>query len=330
MKIDWNNYSDPSYFIKEYEVDPSWINDLGTEKYLEYRKRWKAASEDLQTYKFPLCLEVESSYACNFKCPNCPRLAATVPKSGNMSLDIFKKLVKECEKEHLDSIFLDHGGEALLNKNITEFAGLCKNAGITDIMISTNASLLTRDISRELIKNGLTKINFSIDAATEETYSITRAGGVFNKTMENIEMFLEEKQRAGKSYPRVRVSFIIQSANKGELEAFYKNWEKKINVISFQKTLDYNEILDEKDGSIDSKTYNFKCYQPFTNLMVDWKGGVHVCNHDYNHKYILGNLESSSIKECWLSEEMEKFRKIHKEGKWSELNFCKNCVLGSK
>lgn len=328
MKIDINEFSDSSYFIKEIEVDPSWVDDFGPD-YHSYRSRWEKASRDLYLYDFPLCLEVETSYACNLECPQCPRFSSIVPKNGNMSFETFSKVIQECEENQMESIFLDHGGEPLLNKRLPEFVKLCRDANIIDIMISTNATLLTREISRSLIRNGLTKINFSIDAATPETYSIVRKGGNYHQVVKNIEVFLDEKKRHGKSYPRVRISFIVQEENKNEMETFYDQWKDHANIICFQKAKNYNVILQQELDAGNENRYDFRCYQVFTNMMVDYKGGIHICSHDYNHKHILGGILKNTIKECWESSSMRQFRDIHRKGEWSSINFCKNCVQGS-
>ncbi len=328
MRIMLKEFTDPSYFINEVEVDPSWITGLGEEYYI-YRKRWDNAVKNLCAYDFPLCLEVESSYACNFRCPNCPRFVSDVQLGGNMSLDIFQDVITESKEMKLDSIFLDHGGESLLNKNLPEFVRMCKDVNIKDIMISTNASLLTRDLSRQLVENGITKINFSIDAATEQTYSIVRPGGVYEETLENIRIFLEEKEKYGKSYPRVRVSFIVQDCNKYEVDDFFDLWKGHVNMISFQKVRQYNSSWNENTNLKAMPKSDYQCTQIFTTMMIDYKGGIHVCNFDYNHKYCLGNIKETTIKNCWNSELMKEFRGRHKKGDWADHSLCRDCVLRS-
>ena len=328
MRIEVNDFTDPSYFIKEIEVDPGWVNDFGEEYHL-YRKRWDNAVENLYAYDFPLCLEVESSYSCNFRCPNCPRFVAEVPLNGNMSVDIFQEIIKESREMNLDSIFLDHGGESLLNKNLPEFVKLCRDAGILDIMLSTNASVLTRDLSRQLIENGITKINFSIDAATEHTYSIVRPGGMYERTIENIRIFLEEKMKYGKSYPRIRVSYIVQDCNRHEADKFFDLWKDHVNMVTFQKAKQYNSSWKEDTTLSSMLEYDFRCTQIFTTMMIDYKGGIHVCNFDYNHNYCLGNIRETTIKECWNSDLMRDFMELHKKGHWADNGHCRNCVLRS-
>ena len=327
MNIDPLEYTDKSYFIKEIEIDTSWAEDLGPD-YKAYRERWENATTNLHLYEFPLCLEVESSYACNFTCPGCPRFFTTnVSMRGNLSDEMSDILFRECRKERLDSIFLDHGGEPLMNERFPEIVAKARDAGILDIMFSTNASMLTRDLSAKIIANGVTKINFSIDAASPEIYAITRPGGDYYEVLENIDVFLDEKEKSCKSYPRVRLSFIVQDSNIHELNKFFEIWAPKVNMVAFQKQKDFSRMLS--DNPVEKSNVEFRCTQVFTMLMIDHMGNIHICNHDYGHKHILGNLRTHSIKECWHSDTMNYLRDIHHQGRWNSFDLCKRCVVGS-
>jgi radical SAM protein with 4Fe4S-binding SPASM domain len=320
-------FTDSSYFIREFEVDPGWNIDFGDD-YNQYRTRWENASKNFHLYDFPLCLEVETSYACNFKCPNCPRFVSDIPLKGIMPTNVFQRIIAESQDMKLDSIFLDHGGEPLLNKNLPEFVKISAVAGIKDIMLSTNGSLLTRDISSQLISNGLTKINFSIDACSKKIYSRVRPGGSYSQTIENIFTFLEEKKKHGKSFPRVRVSFIVQDDNRHEMEDFFNFWQNKVNVIAFQQLKHYNNTWEEPDVTA-FQDYEYQCPQIFTTLMLEQSGGIHICNHDYNHEHCLGNIKDISIRDCWHSKILKQLRELHLKKKWAEHKFCRRCVLRS-
>ena len=47
-----------------------------------------------------------------------------------------------------------------------------------DIMINTNGSPLTARRSQQLLDSGLTRLRFSLDAATPETYKKVRVGSL--------------------------------------------------------------------------------------------------------------------------------------------------------
>ncbi len=326
-----NVQGDTTYSIDEFEVDPSWEKDFG-EKYFEYRRRWEKAKNDNKLYDFPLFLEVDTLNDCNYKCPACPAVTLNShDKNKKLPEYLIEKLIAECEQERLHSITLDHGSEPLMNRNITNIILQFKEIKVIDIFLHTNGSLLTKEVSRQLIQNGLTKINFSLDAVTPETYSRMRVGGNYDRVLDNIMSFLEVKQSFGKSYPRTRVSFVCTDENENEREAFFDFWKDKVNVIAFQGKRDYRKIFFEKNDSGEHKgaiytQKGYKCNQLWQLLVVDSNGDILPCLQDYKHQYVLGNLKDMSIKEAWHSQKMNKLRGKHLNGLWHKENMCSKCV----
>jgi radical SAM protein with 4Fe4S-binding SPASM domain len=313
-----------SYNIQEIETDPSWIGDLGDD-YRDYRKRWDEAING-RIFNFPLFLEVETSYACNYRCPKCPRQAVgDATKSGFLSNPLLDKLFEEAKYYRMPSITFSHGGEPLMRKDIPELIRKARDSYILDRMFHTNGSLLNKALSEELIESGLTKINFSVDAASSDIYEKVRPGGEYKQIISNIHDFLDAKKRTNRSYPRVRVSFLISEENKHEQSKFYELWKDKVNVIAFQQCYDFKKLykgFEMKEGFPD----RYSCAQLWQLLTITHDGDILICEHDYNHGYVLGNLKTHTIHECWNSDTMNRFRKLHRENRWQELSMCRNCI----
>lgn len=319
---------DNSYNIKEIEVDNSWLRDLLDDDFIEYRKRWDLATQEHYLFDFPLFLEVETSYACNYRCPKCPRQATeNTKKDGFLSNDLLDRLFDEVKKYRMPSITFSHGGEPLMRKDMPQLIQKAKDSFILDRMFHTNGSLLNRCLSFDLIESGLTKINFSLDAASPEVYSKVRPNGDYKKVIANINEFLEVKKQLGKSYPRVRVSFVISDENKHEQKRFYELWKDKINVIAFQQCYDFSEMKR-------SSNYRFKnqiagmhsCNQLWQVLTITCDGDILVCERDYNHEKVLGNLRTDTIYNCWHSDTMKNFRERHLRNRWYEIPMCQRCI----
>jgi radical SAM protein with 4Fe4S-binding SPASM domain len=317
---------DNSCRIKEVEVNAGWEKDLlKNSAYREYRRKWKEATEGQTVFGFPLFIEIEASYACNYNCIKCPRAYSVLKPGGELSDELFEKLLKEAQEQNLYSINFSHGGEPLLRKNLSDMVLKSKEAGILDILIHTNASMLTEEMSRRLIENGLTKINFSLDAFSRKTYDKVRPGGDFNKALKNIDNFLKIKKQFGKSYPRVRVSFIVMNENRHEANDFYEFWKDKADLISFQQCMDYSILKDDVKGKIDINKKHI-CSSLWQMLMISHDGSIMPCLQDYNHELILGNLKTDTIKQCWNSEKLNKMRERHLKNRWHEISMCRRCI----
>ena len=51
-----------------------------------------------------------------------------------------------------------------------------------------------------------------------------------------------------------------------------------------------------------------KCFYPFYQLLVDFDGGVLLCNHDWDKRLILGNVKETSVLDIWNSEKYKEIR----------------------
>lgn len=329
MKLGIKRVFDKSYNILEYEVNSSWMKYVSG-SYNEYRRNWEKASKG-HFFKFPLCIEIESSYYCNLRCPVCARqVLGTFNERGIFDRKLYTKLIAEAAKFRMPALMLDHEAEPLTNPQIADMTKEASQAGILDIWMHTNANLLTEEISKELIKNGLTKINFSIDAATKETYDKVRPGGDFNKVTKNITNFLRLKEKLKKRHIRTRVSFVVQEANKSEKDAFFKFWKDKVNVISFQKLVDFSKF-NNRVKSLHKCNQDFVCYKTWQLLIIRHNGDVLPCGMPYKHydskDYLLGNLHKNTIEECWNSPTLNIIRKFQAKGQYFKLPFCKDCSL---
>jgi len=317
---------DESYNIREYEVDDSWKKDLYSEEYQKYRENWDKATNDYVLFENPLFLEIETSYACNYKCPYCPQVTLPeMPSGGLMKAEIIDKLFSEVEERQIPSISLSHGGEPLIRKDIPQLIKRLKDIGVHDRMFHTNASLLTKDLSEAVIESGITKINFSLDAVTSETYNKVRVGGEYDDVVSNVMSFLEAKKRFGKSYPRTRVSFVVSDLNRHEMQPFFDFWKDKVNMITFQQQYDFSSVKDEQLLKEAQGKKVAPCSLLWQHLNIMY-GGEITCMHDYNHDNILGNVKTHTIHECWNSDEMNSFRDLHKNNKWCDIKMCQKCV----
>ena len=150
---------------------------VNSEKYDEYRKQWdKVTKLDLVT-EFPLQIDFELNYSCNFTCPMCTWNMESTEQKGKQTwfdFEVFKEVIDQGVKEGLKSIRLNYINEPLIRKDITKFISYAHKAGILDIYFSTNGSLLSDDMIRELIASGLPRLQISLDANTKTTYEKIR------------------------------------------------------------------------------------------------------------------------------------------------------------
>ena len=132
--------------------------------WLEYRDLWHRASALEVLTTSPLHLDVELTSACNLRCSMCWQDGLLETPKGYMAADLYHKIIDEAVAQGTRSIKLQVRGESLLHPKIHEFAQYAKDAGILDIQLTTNGTLLnTREKIEKLLDAPLEKLVFSID-----------------------------------------------------------------------------------------------------------------------------------------------------------------------
>jgi MoaA/NifB/PqqE/SkfB family radical SAM enzyme len=159
-------------------------------------------------------IQVESALACNLKCVMCPwkDFREEEHHGGIMQPEIWEAI-----KPHLPdakSVDFTGGGEPLLQPRLLEWISDAHHAGC-ETGILTNALLLTKEKSRELIAAGLDWICISMDGASKEQYEAIRIGSNFEKVCENVANF--SALRTGK-VPLMMINFVMMSHNFHQVE----------------------------------------------------------------------------------------------------------------
>jgi MoaA/NifB/PqqE/SkfB family radical SAM enzyme len=284
-------------------------SELG-KPFSEYRRRWELAKSFREIPPYPLHVDYELMRACNLRCPMClfaggagkagggaagtrgpgagPGGASPAREgegagagegSGGKSLPagFVKDLLREGAA--LGQASMGFGGlwEPLLSPDVPALVACGREMGLVDAMMNTNALLLTRSLSKDLIEAGLTRLMVSMDAATGETYARMRPGSDFGNVTENVMGFLAERAAAGSRLPLLRLSFCVTSINEAELGAFLGRWEGKADFFSVQRYGDFGAGKPVFPRDPPGPAPSGRCAQPFKRLMVTHDGTALPC-----------------------------------------------------
>lgn len=323
------------WLATEEDINDKLISIIG-KKFEDYRKRWNAANRfELET-DFPLFLQIETNQICNLRCPSCPIGTPEAYKkyisTEKMTWNLFERIILEGEKYDCPSVEPQGTNEPLLDQDLEKQIKFAAEHGFLDIMLNTNATLLSESRSRSILKSGITRIRFSLDAATKETYEKVRLGVKYDVTMKNIERFLKIKKDENFDLPVVGVNFVKTKFNEHEEGKFIEMWADKVDFIVIQEFQppeldnDYSAFLPSKSDYREVLMNDFHCQQPWQRVLVRSTGEVCPCCAFFSSELSLGNVKDSTIYELWNSQQMRNLRKLHKNGNYAENPWCKKCV----
>jgi MoaA/NifB/PqqE/SkfB family radical SAM enzyme len=147
-------------------------------------------------------LYIEPTAHCNLDCRTCIRNNWDEPM-GNMSKAVLDRIIVGLKDfSPPPSVFFGGFGEPLFHPDIIDMVTRVKKLG-AKVELITNGTLLTEEMSRELVQAGLDMLWVSLDGATPESYADIRLGAALPQILENLKSFHEVLIRVNNSGPTV-------------------------------------------------------------------------------------------------------------------------------
>ena len=298
------------------------LNPFESERYRDYREKWKEYPLTRKVDRFPIHLDIEVTSNCNLKCQVCITTHADFD-NGFMKFDLFRKIVDEGIDKGLCSIKLNLRGEPLLHPNLPDMISYAKQKGIIDVFFNTNAVLLTNDKAKSIIEAGIDRLIISFDGYEKGFYESHRVGAVYEETLENVRNLMVTRDKMNRSFPWVRVQTILVDGMENNINQYLQLWENIVDEVAY---IDYRPEIDRvKVGKND-----WVCPQIWQRMSITWDGSILPCVNDPFGKMCMGKVSEVSIEEVWVANErLNNMRKMHDAGNAHEIDGCVDCPLRS-
>lgn len=268
----------------------------------------------------PEIVQIESTNLCNARCVFCPR-DRMERKQGVMEMALFRKIVDECAVLGIGHVRLHNYGESFIDRQIVEKIRYAKAAGIDEVGLISNGSLITEPVARSVVEAGLDAINISVDAAGKEVFEATRVGLKYDRVMGNIEGLIRVRDEMRASRPKLILSFVRQD-NSADEQAFIEKWSREADKVHVTNLHNWAGTLHA------TSDVNFPCYRPWLTFTVLWDGRVSLCCADFDGRVIVGDLRTQTMAEVWNGEKFRAVRRAHLDHGGPDI--CTSCDLPKK
>lgn len=303
----------------------------------------------------PFGIKFEVSAVCNLRCIMCPLSKGLKRKQGVLGFEKFKKIYDEITPPYLN---LTGIGEPLLNKDLFKIINYAKNKR-TIVKLDTNATLLDKKSSEELLSTNPNIISVSIDGVNKESYEKIRKGAKFENVIENLKNLIKKRNDIH-SKTKVHINFVLQKENIDELINFIKfldslkvdsingdialplgsnknidnrkidikvlaSLRKDLQKIKTNASLNIEHITEfiECNGDILKKA-KARCYYPWYYPSITWDGNLVPCCYICDNEIVFGNVFDEGFMKVWNNEKIKNFRKMIATKK---TGICKNCFI---
>jgi len=206
--------------------------------------------------KTPEIVEIFPIYSCNFICKNCifsryKEDRGFVSDKVSLDFEIYQKFIRDCTgfKDKINIFIINGVGEPLIHPHIVEMVALAKISKIAErVEITTNATLLNRKMSDELIKAGLDRLVVSIKGLTSEQYYETSGVEINIKNIiEYLTYYYKNKRDNQEVYIKISDEVIEY---KEDEEKFNKLFGDICDGIVIENNVPYFTLQLTPDGDI--------------------------------------------------------------------------------
>jgi MoaA/NifB/PqqE/SkfB family radical SAM enzyme len=292
-------------------------------KYVVFRYKFRNFSLEKKT-DFPMYVLIEPVSSCNLRCPFCFQIDPEFnkkPYPGVMKIDLFKRVVDECEKNGVGAITLASRGEPTLHPKLIQMLEYLKDK-FFEVKINTNATKLTDKLCHAFFQNNVSDIVLSIDTEKKELFEVLRKNASFEKVLDNVKKLYEIRE---KHYPNcgtvIRISGVKCKDEQDDVSFvnFWKNFSDEITISKIEERWDTYNNSKHPD-------LTRPCEALWERTYIWHDGTVNTCDVDYKSKLSPGILSSNnSIKSIWNSDKYNKLRELHSNNSRGKCFPCDRC-----
>jgi MoaA/NifB/PqqE/SkfB family radical SAM enzyme len=162
----------------------------------------------------PRILTLSITNGCNLRCAHCWPDSGAEGISAPVPAETVRRIAAEFADMGGETVILT-GGEPLTHpdwRSLLDFS--CRSAGLREVVLQTNATLIDTDIAQDLSAPDLPDLHIqvSLDGASPATHDRLRGAGAFHRAMIGIENLC-----AVGMGPRIRIAFTEMRHNFHEI-----------------------------------------------------------------------------------------------------------------
>lgn len=317
-------------------------------KYTELKATNRHNLMDVLPLQKPFTILIEPTNLCNFRCVQCFQSIEGetyfTRNRMNMPMGRFSKIVQQLQRwtgEKIKVLKLSLYGEPFLNPAFCEMLKMIKEADIAErVETTTNASLLTRAISKQIVWNQLDYMRVSIYGVDQQKHqSRTSSAMKITEIYDNLRILQEEKRKQGSDRPFVSVKML--DSYQGENDRFMQMYQDVADELYFDKPHGWIKVDDMdfikkyyqdddakvKEDLVKNSSPRIACPMAFTTMAIRSNGAVSPCCVDFIGGTNLGYMDERNLQEIWRSDAWIEFQRMQLQNRKNENYSCARCDI---
>ena len=249
---------------------------------------------------------------CNRNCSFCPVSMPEIytRKLEGIDLSLFEKIMNDLKAiNYQGTILFSAFSEPTLHKELPQIIRLAKS--------------IVPDVRVEMVSNGDT-----VRKNTKKLMEYYTAG------IDRINFSLYDGPKQFEEFTTIRNNLGLSQDQMNLRRRYFEDGNFGMTISNRAGLINSNEYRDVNEKEIVELPLKSSCFYPSYMMLVDYSGDVILCPHDWEKKFIAGNLKDKSIWEIWTGPRFKSARTMlaNKNRKFSPCNKCdvKGDVMGKE
>jgi hypothetical protein len=269
----------------------------------------------LHQREHPEFIQIETNIACNAACPFCTH-NEIVRDAKRMSDEIWQKIIDETRNLGITyRPFLVN--EPLTDKRLGRIMRYIRRDDTAKIELNTNGELMTQDIALEILDAHIDAIRFSIDGFSEESFSKSRVGLDYRKTVDRTLRFIDLAREHGGA-GRIEVRMIDTDHTRGEIEDFKRFWQNAGATVTITSL--YNWPWEPGVSMVP-----LPCIKILREMFFCADGKATLCCWDTKERAVIGDVTHEHTLDIWNGELNRRYRALLAKGMRDQILLCSRC-----
>jgi len=179
----------------------------------------------------PYSIELSPTLRCNLYCLFCWRYGKKVDYDDELTLDEYKRILKEAHDLTVREVRVIGGGEPLFRKDTFEIMKMVKKYNMFGY-ICTNGTLFTEEMIKTLVAIGWDHVKISFHAPDRKTQNELSQGNSYDRVVNAIKNFVKYKRKLKTDKPKLEIGFVLNRLNYKKVPSMVR-FAKKLGVQAF-------------------------------------------------------------------------------------------------
>jgi radical SAM protein with 4Fe4S-binding SPASM domain len=241
-----------------------------------------------------------------------------------MSLKMANRLFAELAASDDMRVTIAGVGDPLLAPDFFDIVGAAADVGIGSIHIETDL-LAPEDVIKRLAAAPVDVVSMHVPAFTAQTYAAVMGVDVYVRALDNVRVFLLERQRLGRGTPLLVPTFTKSAANIAEMEQWYDQWNRTLGTAVITGATTCGGQIPDVAVADMSPPRRRPCGRLASRMTVLSDGRIVTCDQDVTGRQALGEVGRTPISQIWR-ERFSAVRKDHRSGTYISLPVCNACT----